>query len=102
MSEYIDHDATGASVGQVEKQTFTFGGPDGPFALDGGRELESVSLAYETCGTLNEDKSNAILICHALTGDSHVAGYYHPRTPSRGGGTSWSGRANPSIPTSIL
>jgi len=34
-------------------------------------------LAYEVYGTLNEDKSNAVLILHALSGDSHVAGYYH-------------------------
>jgi len=38
--------------------------------------LEQFTLAYETYGTLNPDRSNAILICHALSGDSHVAGYY--------------------------
>ena len=43
-------------------------------ALEGGDVLESVTLAYETWGTLAEDASNAILICHALTGDSHVTG----------------------------
>ena len=46
-----------------------------PFALnlDRGGELEDVSIAYETYGCLNEKKTNAILICHAITGDSHVA-----------------------------
>ena len=44
--------------------------------LESGARLGPVTIAYETCGELNRDKSNAILICHALTGDSHVAGYY--------------------------
>ena len=45
----------------------------GPLALDGGGSLMPVELAYETYGALNTDRSNAILICHALTGDQHVA-----------------------------
>ena len=45
----------------------------GPLALDGGGELAPVEIAYETYGTLDADASNAILICHALTGDQHVA-----------------------------
>jgi homoserine O-acetyltransferase len=51
----------------------------GPFALDGGGALTEVEIAYETYGSLNADASNAILICHALTGDQHVASR-HPRT----------------------
>ncbi|MBG6054631.1 homoserine O-acetyltransferase [Salinibacterium sp. CAN_S4] len=46
----------------------------GHVALERGGELPSVRVAFETIGTLNADSSNAILICHALTGDSHVAG----------------------------
>ena len=63
-------------MGLVEKQFFTFAGPDGPFALESGASLGPVTLAYETCGTLNADRTNAVLVLHALSGDSHVAGYY--------------------------
>ena len=54
-----------------------------PLALDGGQSLEGVRISYETYGTLNADKSNAILICHALTGDQHVASP-HPITGKPG------------------
>jgi homoserine O-acetyltransferase len=45
-----------------------------PIALDGGDTLRDVSVAYETWGTLNEAADNALLLCHAWTGDSHAAG----------------------------
>ena len=44
--------------------------------LDCGKTLENFSLVYETYGKLNSKKSNAILICHALSGDHHAAGYH--------------------------
>lgn len=44
------------------------------FVLESGDHLAGLTLAYETWGTLNADASNAVLICHALTGDSHLAG----------------------------
>lgn len=47
-----------------------------PLALACGRSLPNFTLAYETYGELNADKSNAILICHALSGHQHVAGYH--------------------------
>ena len=55
------------------RRFFTFA-PHRPFALDGGTTLGDVTLAYETWGTLDERGSNAVLICHAWTGDSHAAG----------------------------
>ncbi|MFH1349608.1 MAG: homoserine O-acetyltransferase [Pseudomonadota bacterium] len=76
MSEYIEHDRDGISVGLVEKQFYTFASPPHEMVLESGKRHGPVTIAYETLGTLNEDKSNAILICHALSGDSHVAGYY--------------------------
>lgn len=61
------------SVGIVEPQTIEF---DSPLQLQCGRVLENYHLIVETYGTLNDDKSNAILICHALSGNHHVAGYH--------------------------
>ncbi len=55
----------------------------GPLALDGGQALAPVEIAYETHGALNADASNAILICHALTMDQHVASP-HPITGKPG------------------
>ena len=56
---------------------------DAPLALDSGQTLPGVQIAYETQGTLNAAKDNAILICHALTGDQHVVSD-HPLTGKPG------------------
>ncbi|MBB3191822.1 homoserine O-succinyltransferase MetX [Halomonas cerina] len=63
------------SVGLVTPQTAHF---DDPLALACGRTLPAYDLVYETYGTLNAERSNAILICHALSGHHHAAGYHSP------------------------
>ena len=61
------------SVGIARPQVAHF---DTPLALTCGRTLAHYDLAYETYGTLNGERSNAVLICHALNASHHVAGYY--------------------------
>jgi homoserine O-acetyltransferase len=61
------------SVGTVQTQ---YADINGPFPLESGAVLPSITFAYETYGKLNREKSNAILICHALSGDAHVAGFH--------------------------
>lgn len=63
------------SVGLVEPKQLTF---NEPLPLDCGRSLPSYDLVYETYGELNADASNAVLVCHALSGDHHAAGYHTP------------------------
>jgi homoserine O-acetyltransferase/O-succinyltransferase len=69
----------------------------GPLALDGGGGLAPVTIAYETYGTLDADRTNAVLICHALTGDQHVASA-HPRTGKPGWWTRMVGAGRPIDP----
>ena len=63
-----------------------------PFALEGGGILRGAEVAYETFGSLNDDASNAILVCHALTGDSHLAGRSSAAHPASGW---WDGTVGP-------
>jgi homoserine O-acetyltransferase len=67
-----------AEVGQLIDIT-----PDSPFPFDCGATMETITLAYQTHGALNADKSNAILICHGLTGDQYIVGP-HPVTGKPG------------------
>ncbi|WP_239807352.1 homoserine O-acetyltransferase MetX [Croceicoccus hydrothermalis] len=66
------HDDTGATLTLAD-----------PLPLDSGRSLDDVRIAFRTYGTLNAAKDNAILLCHALTGDQHVASP-HPATGKPG------------------
>jgi homoserine O-acetyltransferase/O-succinyltransferase len=68
-----DLSKTSSSVGIVAPLRAHFAQP---LALKGGATLDQFDLAYETYGTLNADKSNAILVCHALNASHHVAGVY--------------------------
>ena len=61
-------------VGEVETQFLTFGSADEPFVTASGEALAGATIAYETYGELNADRSNAILLFHALSGSQHAAG----------------------------
>jgi len=63
-------------IGIVETKYYTFAHPPDELELESGKKLGPVTLAYETYGTLNESRSNAVLILHALTGDAHTAGFH--------------------------
>ena len=67
---------------------------DQPLRLDSGALLAPLEIAYKTYGALNADKSNAVLVCHALTGDQHVAST-HPVTGKPGW---WSRVVGPGLP----
>jgi len=67
----------------------------GPFPLERGGQLPGVRVAYETWGTLAPDGGNAVLVEHALTGDSHVVGPAGPGHPTAGW---WDGLIGPGLP----
>ena len=71
----------GSSVGIVTPQSAHFAQP---LSLQSGAQLTDYSLVYETYGTLNADKSNAVLVCHALNASHHVAGLYEGKDKSEG------------------
>ena len=67
-------------VGLTETHSVTFAHPPDVLVLESGRQLGPVTLAYETYGELNRERSNAILILHALSGDAHAAGFHETET----------------------
>jgi homoserine O-acetyltransferase/O-succinyltransferase len=75
---------TTGSVGVVTPQTARF---TAPLTLRSGAVCDGYELVYETYGTLNADRSNAVLVCHALNASHHVAGHYAGRPETSAGGT---------------
>src|SRR6185312_8173581 len=69
------------SVGHVEPQAMHFAEP---LALQSGSRLRDYTLVYETYGRLNAERSNAVLVCHALNAGHHVAGIYAGQPRSTG------------------
>jgi homoserine O-acetyltransferase/O-succinyltransferase len=73
--EDIRTQSSQGSVGKVVTQYHTFGSDNEKFILESGESLCSVTIAYQAYGKLNAEKSNAVLIVHALSGDAHAAGF---------------------------
>ena len=83
------------AAGIVEETSGTWMfGPERPLVLDSGAKIDSLEIAYCTYGALNEARSNAVLICHALTLDQYVAST-HPRTGKPGW---WTSVVGPGLP----
>jgi homoserine O-acetyltransferase len=72
------------TVGFVETRTIRVVEQDEPLSLDCGKTLGPIDVAYETYGQLNEAGDNTVLICHALSGNAHVAGYNNPEDKKPG------------------
>lgn len=71
-------------VGVVETHTLTLSLPEGGFRLEEGGSLPRVDVAWESCGLVKPENDNVVFICHALTGDAHVAGRYANENESSG------------------
>jgi homoserine O-acetyltransferase len=83
---------SGESNGFVQRQYATLFEPPRPLLLKCGQEFGPITVAYQTYGELSPRKDNAVFICHALTGDSHVAGRRHPEDRKPGW---WDGFVGP-------
>jgi homoserine O-acetyltransferase/O-succinyltransferase len=73
------------SIGVVKTQYYTYAeNKNNCLVLECGRQMCPITVAYETYGKLNKDRTNAILVCHALSGDAHAAGF-HGKTGNKPG-----------------
>ena len=79
MKTHLPH----GSVGFVETKRFTFAEPPHEMPMDIGGKLGPITLAYETYGKLNREKSNAVLVQHAFSGSAHAAGFLPGQDPSK-------------------
>jgi homoserine O-acetyltransferase len=70
------NEKAGQSIGVVATQVIRVVEQDAPLELESGKKLGPIDVAYETYGRLNEAQDNAILICHALSGNAHAAGVH--------------------------
>jgi len=77
------------NIGKVEPTSAEFANE---LVLESGKKLRNITMVYETYGELNEDKSNAILVCHALSGNHHAAGYHEDENERLGW---WDGLIGP-------
>jgi homoserine O-acetyltransferase len=82
VESFADHSKRLQQIANPQSQIVHFAADD-PLPLECGAELAPLTIAYQTYGTLNEDKTNLVLVCHALTGDQHVANP-HPVTGKPG------------------
>ncbi|MBP1747764.1 MAG: homoserine O-acetyltransferase [Deltaproteobacteria bacterium] len=71
---------TAGDIETVETQYCTIAHPPSGFLLENGESIGPVTIAYETYGSLDPNRSNAILVLHALTGDAHAAGFHNGET----------------------
>ena len=73
-----DYQSAATPLECVERRSAQLFDEGSPLRLKCGATLGPITVAYETYGTLSEERDNVIFICHALTGDAHVAGRHHP------------------------
>ncbi len=83
------------SVGLVKTQTIRVVQSNAPLTLQCGKPLGPIDVAYETYGTLSAERDNVILLCHALSGDAHAAGYHSPNDRKPGWWDSMVGPGKP-------
>ena len=94
IADPVSNESLGAREARQPSSKVAFFGADEPLTLDAGRTLSPFHIAYETYGELNAEKSNAIYVCHALTGDQYAAS----RNPVTGKPGWWSTLIGPGKP----